>query len=199
MLQNPPQLVCWYLLNCKVITTQLQIDLAPKPSAIPTPLLCHHHLWVLKVLLLHICLGPLISAFMTHYRQQVPHATITPKLHMLEKHIIPWLNEWKVGLGLMGEQGAESIHALSNSLKRTYQPISNEVESLKCIMKEHYLQVAPSNASALPPPAKRQKKRTSLWTNCTAFDMSSAMCILLCSVKFEIAIMSRHLSVVHVR
>ena len=113
---------------------------------------------VLKVLLLHFRIGLHISAFLSHYRRQFPHATITPKLHMLEKHIVPWLEQWKVGLGLMGEQGAESIHALFNFLKRTYQPIPSEVERLKCIMKEHFVRIAPSNASALPPPTKRQKK-----------------------------------------
>lgn len=39
------------------------------------------------------------------------HATITPKLHMLEDHVIPFLTKWGVGLGFLGEHGAESIHA----------------------------------------------------------------------------------------
>ena len=35
--------------------------------------------------------------------------TVIPKMHMPEKHVVDWLDEWQVGLGLMGEQGAESI------------------------------------------------------------------------------------------
>ena len=42
---------------------------------------------------------------MTYYRES--HASVIPKMHMLEKHVVDWLNEWKVGLGQMGEQGAE--------------------------------------------------------------------------------------------
>ena len=84
--------------------------------------------------------------------------SITPKLHLLEKQIISWLKKWKVGSGLIGEQGAESIHAQFNALKRTYQPIPNAVERLRCIIKEHFVRVAPTNANALPPPAKSQKK-----------------------------------------
>ena len=56
---------------------------------------------------------------MKYYREQFPTSTVTPKLHMLEEHIVPWLKKWKVGFGLLGEQGAESIHAHFNSLKRT--------------------------------------------------------------------------------
>ena len=55
-----------------------------------------------------------------YYREELPHSTVTPKLHMLEEHLVPWLQRWRVGFGLLGEQGAESIHARFNSLKRTY-------------------------------------------------------------------------------
>ncbi len=51
---------------------------------------------------------------MKFYREHFPHATVTPKMHMLEKHVVDWLDEWQVGIGLMGEQGAESIHAYFN-------------------------------------------------------------------------------------
>ena len=40
-----------------------------------------------------------------------PDSSISPKMHLLEDHIIPWAKEWHVGFGLLGEQGAESIHA----------------------------------------------------------------------------------------
>ncbi len=91
-------------------------------------------------------IGEHITSFMRYYREQFPQATILPK-----KHVVPWLEEWKVGLGLMGEQGAES------RLRRTYQSIPNEVDRLKYMMAEHYLHVAPANAAARPPPLKRKK------------------------------------------
>ena len=41
-------------------------------------------------------------------------------MHTLEKHVVLWLEEWKVGLGLMGEQGGggESIQGV-----RAFTPI----------------------------------------------------------------------------
>ncbi len=79
---------------------------------------------------------------------------------MLEKHTIPWLRTWGgVGFGLMGEQGAESIHRWFNSQRRTYATMADGVEQLGCIMKEHFIHVAPTNV-ALEPPIKRRKLRT---------------------------------------
>jgi len=57
----------------------------------------------------------------------------------------------------MGEQGAESIHAKFNSLKRTYCGIRSPLDKLKCIMKEHYLNVSPRLSAAVPPVEKRKK------------------------------------------
>ena len=51
-----------------------------------------------------------IKRFMEHYRESFPESTFTPKMHFLEEHVIPWLQRWRVGFGVMGEQGMESIH-----------------------------------------------------------------------------------------
>ena len=58
-----------------------------------------------------------IDAFLAFYRDAFPQATVLPKMHMLEDHVIPFLKKWKVGLGFLGEQGAESVHARFNSQK----------------------------------------------------------------------------------
>ena len=94
---------------------------------------------------------------MTFYREQFPQATVIPKMHMLEKHVVDWLDQWQVGIGLMGEQGAEAIHAYFNNLKVTYRNIPNGVERLRCMMKQHYVYIAPSTIACRPPPVKRQK------------------------------------------
>jgi len=95
---------------------------------------------------------------MSHYRQNFPHATVLPKMHFMEEHMIPWLKRWQVGFGLMGEQGAESIHANFNSIERSYKSIPNKVDRLRCVMHEHHLRTAPVNI-ALQPPAKRYKTK----------------------------------------
>ena len=74
---------------------------------------------------------------MAYYREQFPQATVTPKLHMLEEHVVPWLHKWHVGFGLMGEQGAESIHAYFNALSCTYKSMPEEVQKLRQVMVEH--------------------------------------------------------------
>ena len=84
---------------------------------------------------------------MAFYRASFPEATILPKMHLLEDHV-PWFKRWHLGFGLMGEQGAESIHAHLMKLERIYQGI--DVERLKYIFKEHMLVSAPSLISPAP-------------------------------------------------
>ena len=93
---------------------------------------------------------------MAFYREQFPNSSITPKLHMLEEHLVPWLQRWKVGFGLLGEQGAECIHAFINSLKRTYSCIPDKLKRLTKVMEAHHLHVAPENIAVKPEP-KRSK------------------------------------------
>lgn len=86
---------------------------------------------------------------MSFYRDSFPHATVTPKLHMLEDHIIPFLKEFGVGLGFLGEQGAESIHCRFNSICDNMK-VKNPVDKLHAILKEHLLQVCPDNLDKKP-------------------------------------------------
>ena len=55
---------------------------------------------------------------MHYYRDVFPEASIKPKLHILEDHMVNFLWNWRVGCGLLGEQGAESIHKVYNPTKR---------------------------------------------------------------------------------
>ena len=84
------------------------------------------------------------------YRHSFPTATVLPKMHFLESHVIPWLRMWNVGFGLMGEHGAESIHRYFNALGRTYRGIPDQVKRLEYTMKEHLLHIAPANIEAKP-------------------------------------------------
>lgn len=95
---------------------------------------------------------------MEFYRATFPKSTVLPKMHMLESHVIPWLRKWHVGFGLMGEQGAESIHKYFNSLNQTYRSIADPVRRLKSVMTEHLLHIAPANIDAKPLAKKRKKE-----------------------------------------
>ena len=96
---------------------------------------------------------------MIYYREQFSSSSVTPKLHVLEEHVQPWVKRWGVGFGILREQGAESIHAYFNSLRRTYSGIPDSFKRLRQIMVEHHLHVAPENTTARP--AIKKKPRLS--------------------------------------
>jgi hypothetical protein len=80
-------------------------------------------------------------------------------MHLLEDHVIPWMKKWHVGAGLMGEQGAESIHSHVKKLETTHASIPNPLDRLRYIFKMYMIETNPSLLS-LRPEIKRRKKRT---------------------------------------
>ena len=70
-----------------------------------------------------------IKAFLSYYRQEFPWASILPKMHILEDHTIPWMHRFHVGAGLMGEQGAESIHATMKTLDKGFEMMSTNLHT----------------------------------------------------------------------
>uniref|UniRef100_A0A1X7UE06 Uncharacterized protein n=1 Tax=Amphimedon queenslandica TaxID=400682 RepID=A0A1X7UE06_AMPQE len=104
-------------------------------------------------------LGHHIDKFMEFYRAKCPEASCIPKMHMLEKHVVSWLKQWRVSCGYMGEQGAEALHANFNTCARAYNNMRDRVERLKVVLHNHHMQVLPSTASFEPPPIKKRKKK----------------------------------------
>ena len=94
---------------------------------------------------------------MKAYRQHFPGSTVLPKMHILEDHVVPFIRKWKIAAGLMGEQGAESIHAHLNRMERDYSGIVNELDRLAFIFKQHNLDSSPM-LNSLRPAAKKYKK-----------------------------------------
>ena len=76
---------------------------------------------------------------------------------MLEDHTMDWVKARSVGFGLLGEQGAESIHSKFNNLGRNYSSTAKGEERIRNIMRAHFVSVVPQNIAARPPPAKRKK------------------------------------------
>lgn len=93
---------------------------------------------------------------MEFYRCTWPGETVTPKLHLLEDHAIEFIEHWGSSFGIYGEQGAESIHAMFNSLKVNYRSMPNPSQRLRAMMKKHYLRVHPKSASLKPLPKKKE-------------------------------------------
>ncbi len=103
--------------------------------------------------------GTNIEKFMACYRRSFPDATVTPKLHMLEEHVVPQLRAWSTGFGFLGEQGAESIHAAINRITPSYTNMPDKVERLRGVMIEHHRQVCP-DLVVCQPAIKRRKRDT---------------------------------------
>jgi hypothetical protein len=78
---------------------------------------------------------------------------------MMERHLASQIRQWRFGMGLMGEQGAESIHTTFNTIERCYSSIANKKERLLRVTQEHHLRIEPDNV-ALAPPIKKRKSDT---------------------------------------
>ena len=119
---------------------------------------CTHLKFNTNFIYMHYCyLGQAITNFMDAFRKSFPKATVPVKMHMLEEHTVAWVQKWHVGFGLLGEQGAESIHAKFNALHRTYCSIHDKLQHYQCVMKEHLISIAPQNVAAIPVITKRPK------------------------------------------
>ncbi|KAL5473856.1 hypothetical protein EMCRGX_G028418 [Ephydatia muelleri] len=71
-----------------------------------------------------------VGEFMTFFRESFPQATVPIEMHLLEDHAVPWAKSFHVGFGLLGEQGAESIHAKFTRLSLSYTAITDKVQHL---------------------------------------------------------------------
>ena len=103
--------------------------------------------------------GTHIEKFMTYYRENFPDASVLPKMHLMEDHMVPWMEKFHVGLGLKGEQGAESIHASINGIKRAYANMPDRVKRLHCILLEHHRHVCPVLVEQQPTIKRRNFKK----------------------------------------
>ena len=106
-----------------------------------------------------------IIGFMAYLRCNFPEISITPKLHMLEDHMIPFIRRWGAGCGFFGEQGGESIHSKFNNLKRNYANIKNKSDCLKSIMQSHLSNTNPYARAKRVVKKKRNLKRNRIVHN----------------------------------
>jgi hypothetical protein len=84
-----------------------------------------------------------IKEFLGFFRKTFPDVSITPKLHLLEDHVVKFLQLWRVGFGMLGEQGAESIHTVYNQLNRVYANIHSGEDRLRQVTIEHHRKSCP--------------------------------------------------------
>lgn len=63
-----------------------------------------------------------IECFSETLRQVQPSASVTPKLHILTAHLVPYMRQMR-SWGRITEQGIESIHTIFNSLGRRFASV----------------------------------------------------------------------------
>ncbi|XP_070549699.1 uncharacterized protein [Ptychodera flava] len=102
--------------------------------------------------------GKSVEAFLQHFRSNFPRETVTPKMHILEDHVLPWIQMRRLGCGLHGEQGMEGVHSECNRLTATYSRIPDKLEQLQQLMKMHHLSVHPAKACDKPEIKRRKTK-----------------------------------------
>ena len=91
-----------------------------------------------------------IDGYMNYWRTEFPSESVTLKQHLLEVHTVPWLRKYKVGFGLMGEQGFESIHAKINEVEKNYRGELNQTKKGLYVLEKHFIQTAPEVLSETP-------------------------------------------------
>ena len=89
----------------------------------------------------------LIAHLVDNFRSSFPTVTAPSPLKCtcLKNTQYPWARRTHVGFDVLGEQGAEFIHARFNTLQRTYDSVPDNIQLLLLIVKEHLLSVAPQN------------------------------------------------------
>ena len=80
-------------------------------------------------------------------------------MHILEDHVVPWLERWGIGAGLMGEQGAESLHAHLNTLEANFASYPDKVDRLRYIFEMYSLETTPTLNNLQPEKRRRKRKR----------------------------------------
>lgn len=96
-----------------------------------------------------------VRCFMALFRFEFPNATITPKMHILEEHVVPWVKEYKAGLGFFAEVGVEASHSGLKIISPFYDTVPSKPRQLVLKLNAHLLYVHPEQRSKQPKVQRR--------------------------------------------
>ncbi len=99
-----------------------------------------------------------IDSYLEYYRREFPNSSIPVKYHILEDHIVDWLRRYPFGFGLLGEQGAESVHAFVNRITPNYHAVRSSEKQQQLIVEDQHLKCSPHLVGLVPEP--NQQKNT---------------------------------------
>ena len=100
---------------------------------------------------------------MIFLRSKFPDIRISPKLHILEDHVVPFIRRYGAGSGFYGEQGGESINKTINAMKNNYSlaaanPNASSKRVLK--MKKNLKRPVDTNNLKLVSPHRSREQQT---------------------------------------
>ena len=98
-----------------------------------------------------------IQTYMDNYRKYFPNKVI-PKQHILEHHCLSFIETYGFGLGLLGEQGGELLHASMSQFEKRSVGIRNPLKRMRSVIESHRIQNSPSLRNDFPVITKRRKK-----------------------------------------
>ncbi|EFP11705.1 hypothetical protein CRE_27775 [Caenorhabditis remanei] len=79
-----------------------------------------------------------VKSFLIELRTTYPDMTVTPKLHILASHVMPFIEKFGVW-GKTSEQSIEHFHRLLARLERQFGQVSDIITRYKCILLSHNL------------------------------------------------------------
>lgn len=77
----------------------------------------------------------LLNDFLEEMKHAFPEEIVTPKLHLLACHLIPYMREHHTW-GRSSEQAIEHFHAVINNLKTRYAPVRNLVDRASLMIED---------------------------------------------------------------
>ena len=99
-----------------------------------------------------------ISEFMAMVRHDIAERlgkSITPKLHLLERHTIPCMRRFGISLGLLDEQGGESIHGKFKQLRSSLENMNRDVDRLRVLVTQYLTTALPHYNRMILQPKRR--------------------------------------------
>ena len=99
-----------------------------------------------------------IQEYMKTFRQNFEGKCL-PKHHILEKHVAPWIAEWKFGLALQGESGLELCHQTLAVAERSARHLRATERGAKLTLERHFVTGDPNLIAARPIKEERLKRR----------------------------------------
>lgn len=91
-----------------------------------------------------------IDKCIAYFREQFPNVTNPPKFHMLEDHIVQFIQDHKFPLGFFGEQGGESIHHELVGVYEKYNHIHPLTKRIQSVLESHHCTVLPKYRALIP-------------------------------------------------